>query len=109
MDMEAKYSDIKPFLSRLTRIPADNLILVDIVQSQFRVHSHDDHKLKGLSGSCIFAYEFYPIISTGNGSLDQDQSKRPEAQQTLSDIQRGTVSCKWKTFTNIFCHLGIWA
>ena len=94
MDMEAKYSDIKPFLSRLTRIPADNLILVDIVQSQFRVHSHDDHKLKGLSGSCIFAYEFYPIIS---GSLDQDQSKRPEAQQTLSDIQRGTVSCKSKT------------
>ena len=36
MDMEAKYSDIKPFLSRLTKIPVENLILVDIVQAQFR-------------------------------------------------------------------------
>ena len=69
----------------------DNLILVDIVQSQFRAHSHDDVKLKGLSGSCIFAYEFYPII----GSSDLDPAKRPEAQQTLSDIQRGALSCEF--------------
>ena len=69
----------------------DNLILVDIVQSQFRAHSHDDVKLKGLSGSCIFAYEFYPII----GSSDLDPAKRPEAQQTLSDIQRGALSSEF--------------
>ena len=72
----------------------DNLILVDIVQSQFRAHSHDDVKLKGLSGSCIFAYEFYPII----GSSDLDPAKRPEAQQTLSDIQRGALSCEFLFF-----------
>ena len=77
----------------------DNLILVDIVQSQFRAHSHDDVKLKGLSGSCIFAYEFYPII----GSSDLDSAKRPEAQQTLSDIQRGALSCEFfKIFNRIF-------
>ena len=72
---------------------------VDIVQSQFRAHSHDDVKLKGLSGSCIFAYEFYPII----GSSDLDPAKRPEAQQTLSDIQRGALSCEiFKNLNRIF-------
>ena len=60
------------------------------LHAEYRAHSNDDHKLKGLSGSCIFAYEFYPII----GSSELDQAKRPEAQQTLSDIQRGTLSCK---------------
>ena len=39
MDMEAKYSDIKPFLSRHCNIPSQNLILVDILQAQFRVSS----------------------------------------------------------------------
>ena len=80
----------------------DNLILVDIVQSQFRAHSHDDVKLKGLSGSCIFAYEFYPII----GSSDLDPAKRPEAQQTLSDIQRGALSCEFLLFKSI-CTIGV--
>ena len=78
----------------------DNLILVDIVQSQFRAHSHDDVKLKGLSGSCIFAYEFYPII----GSSELDPAKRPEAQQTLSDIQRGALSCE---FFYLILHLSL--
>ena len=76
----------------------DNLILVDIVQSQFRAHSHDDVKLKGLSGSCIFAYEFYPII----GSSDLDPAKRPEAQQTLSDIQRGALSCEFLFLNSMY-------
>jgi hypothetical protein len=37
LDMEAKYSDLKPSLSQLCKIPPQNLILVDIVHSQFRV------------------------------------------------------------------------
>ena len=62
LDMEARYSDIKPILSKLSRLPVENLILVDIVQSQFRVStSSEEQKLKGLNGSCLFAYEFQPI------------------------------------------------
>ena len=37
MDMEARYSDLKKSLSQLCQIETPNLILVDIVQSQFRV------------------------------------------------------------------------
>ncbi len=37
--MEAKYSDLKPSLSQLCKISPQNLILVDIVQAQFRVNS----------------------------------------------------------------------
>ena len=37
MDMEARYSSLKTSLSHLCQIPTENLILVDIVQSQFRV------------------------------------------------------------------------
>ena len=37
LDMEAKYSDLKPSLSQLCKISPQNLILVDIVHAQFRV------------------------------------------------------------------------
>ena len=37
MDMESRYSNIRPRLSKLCKIPFHNLILVDIVQCQFRV------------------------------------------------------------------------
>ena len=37
LDMEAKYSELKPSLSQLCKIPPHNLILVDIVHAQFRV------------------------------------------------------------------------
>ena len=37
MDMEAKYSSLKSSLSNLCEIMAENLLLVEIVQSQFRV------------------------------------------------------------------------
>ena len=37
MDMEARYSNLKKSLSQLCQIPTQNLILVDIVHSQFRV------------------------------------------------------------------------
>jgi len=37
LDMEAKYSELKPSLSQLCKIPPQNLLLVDIVQAQFRV------------------------------------------------------------------------
>lgn len=102
LDMEAKYADIKPRLSRLSRIPADNLILVDIVQSQFRIDASDDQKLKGLNGTCIFAYEFRPLISRDAAAATTSTSssvagaetgpKSSDTPQTLSDIQRGTVS-----------------
>ena len=88
LDMEARYSDIKPILSRCSRIPADNLILVDIVQSQFRVStSSEEQKLKALNGSCLFAYEFQPLKGVQRPS--QTSMKAP---QTLSEIQRGTVA-----------------
>ena len=40
MDMEARYSQLKKCLSQLCQIETQNLILVDIVQSQFRVRFH---------------------------------------------------------------------
>ena len=107
LDMEAKYSDIKPRLSRLSKgalfkdfltfydhfsfaVPADNLILVDIIQSQFRAQNTDEQKLKGLNGSCIFAYEFRSLLAGArNSSIGSN-----EQAQSLSDIQRGTVSRK---------------
>jgi ubiquitin carboxyl-terminal hydrolase 6/32 len=97
MDMEAKYSDIKPCLSKLCKIPAGSLILVDIVQSQFRVTSNVEQKLKGLNGSCIFAYEF-PSLSPQTAlisvSSSSSCSQKAVVPQSLSDIQRGTVARK---------------
>ena len=91
LDMEARYSDIKPALSRLSRIPAESLILVEIVQSQFRISTaSEEQKLKGLSGSCLFAYEFQPL----KGFQRPSQSSTSKAPQTLSEIQRGTVARK---------------
>lgn len=37
LDMEAKYSDLKTNLSQLCKLESQNLILVDIVQAQFKV------------------------------------------------------------------------
>ena len=91
LDMEAKYSNIRPLLSRLSRVPADHLLLVDIVQSQFRVSAHEETKLKGLNGSCLFAYEFRPL-EDANGGLKKSVVEAPP--QTLSEIQRGTVAGK---------------
>ena len=88
LDMEAKYSDIRPLLSRLSRVPTDHLLLVDIVQSQFRVSAHEETKLKGLNGSCLFAYEFRPLEAVGG--LKKTVVEAPP--QTLSEIQRGTVA-----------------
>ena len=39
MDMEARYTSIKTNLSKLCNIPVENLLLVDVVQSQLRVTS----------------------------------------------------------------------
>ncbi len=109
MDMEARYSNIKPKLSNLCNIPASNLILVDIVQSQFRLISNEEQKLKGLNGSCLFAYEFEPTAelnlnqmasltlsttSTTTTTTTATAASRPPVTQTLSDIQRGTVISK---------------
>ena len=38
MDMEAKRSALKPMLAKLCKIPPGNLVVVDIVRSQFRVY-----------------------------------------------------------------------
>ncbi len=105
LDMEAKYSAIKPRLSRLSRIPADSLILVDIVQSQFRLHANEEQKLKSLNGSCIFAYEFMPrgqnesgllsrgpTVSVGSTNSNNNADMKESLPATLSDIQRGTVT-----------------
>ena len=89
LDMEAKYSDIRPLLSRLSRVPADHLLLVDIVQSQFRVSAQEETKLKGLNGSCLFAYEFRPL-ELACSNVKKSVVEAPP--QTLSEIQRGTVS-----------------
>ena len=91
LDMEAKYSDIRPLLSRLSRLPAEHLLLVDIVQSQFRVSAQEETKLKGLNGSCLFAYEFRPLEISNNFK----KSVVETPPQTLSEIQRGTVSGKF--------------
>ena len=77
----------------------DNLLLVDIVQSQFRVHSQEEQKLKSLNGCCLFAYQFYPLYSkdsNGAGGQAQAAAMRPVTAdtpptQTLSEIQRGTA------------------
>ena len=37
MDMEARYSSIKTSLSQMCKVPAANLTLVEVIQSQLRV------------------------------------------------------------------------
>ena len=102
LDMEAKYSDIRPLLSRYSRVPADHLLLVDIVQSQFRVSAQEETKLKGLNGSCLFAYEFRPLEPLN----DLKKSVVEAPPQTLSEIQRGTVSGKVSSaFFEEFCFI----
>ena len=49
LDMESRFSSIKPHLSRICRIQPHNPILVDIVSSQFRVKKgKEDTILKGI-------------------------------------------------------------
>ena len=38
LEIEARFSSIKNHLSKLCKIPPQNLVLVDIIQSQFRVN-----------------------------------------------------------------------
>ncbi|CAB4058241.1 USP6_32 [Lepeophtheirus salmonis] len=83
LDMDSKYTAIRNHLTKLCRIPAENLILVDVVNAQFRVPPSEEQKVKNMNGTCIFAYEFKArpesklshVTTTGN-------------TQTFSDIQR---------------------
>jgi hypothetical protein len=71
MDMEAKYSDIKPFLSRLTKIPVDNLILVIIYLNLDLLFKHLAVTIYNLfiisnAQSWNYKYEFADFQRAGN-------------------------------------------
>ena len=78
LDMEDKCSAVPPALARLCGVPPSNLVLVDIVQSQVRgslpadrglqvrLISSSEQKVRGLGGSCIYAYEVPPAWLSRN-------------------------------------------
>eukprot|EP00095_Tigriopus_kingsejongensis_P012381 snap_masked-scaffold190_size271632-processed-gene-1.19 protein:Tk12381 transcript:snap_masked-scaffold190_size271632-processed-gene-1.19-mRNA-1 annotation:"ubiquitin carboxyl-terminal hydrolase 32" len=84
LDMESKYSNIRPRLSRICKIPPANLILVEIVQCQFRAIPMEEQKIKGMNGSCIYAYEFHSTMSRSKLTHNE--------QQSFSEIQRNVQS-----------------
>jgi len=67
LDMEDKCSVIPPKLARVCGVPPSNLVLVDIIQSQIRVISSHEQKVRNLNGSCIYAYEV-PRSPEGNSN-----------------------------------------
>jgi len=89
MDMEEKGTAIPPWLAKLTGVPPQNMVLVDIIQSQVRVISLAEHKLRTLSTSTIFAYELVKPAEVKVTVASQ--------HKTLPDIQRSSNSkCKTK-------------
>merc|ERR1719466_432469 len=90
MDMEEKGTAIPAWLAKLTGVPPQNMVLVDILQSQVRVISLAEHKLRTLSTSSIFAYELVKPAQVKLTVASQEKS--------LPDIQR---SSNPKSKTNI--------
>ncbi|XP_059091560.1 ubiquitin carboxyl-terminal hydrolase 32-like isoform X2 [Tigriopus californicus] len=84
LNMESRYSSVRPHLSELCGIPPQNLILVDIVQCQFRAIPAEEQKLKGMNKSCIYAYEFHSTMNTTKSARNE--------QQSFSEIQRNVQS-----------------
>jgi len=88
LDMEDKCSAIPPRLARICGVPPSNLVLVDIIQSQIRLISSHEQKVRGLSGSCIYAYEVTRSVEgTTNKVISTSQG-----DQTITDIQRSVHS-----------------
>jgi len=88
LDMEDKCSAIPPRLARICGVPPSNLVLVDIIQSQIRLISSHEQKVRGLSGSCIYAYE---VTRSVEGTTNKVISTS-HGDQTITDIQRSVHS-----------------
>jgi ubiquitin carboxyl-terminal hydrolase 6/32 len=88
LDMEDKCSAVPPALAKLCHVPPSNLVLVDIVQSQVRLVSGSEQKVRGLGGSCIYAYE---VTRTGD-RVTNTGGGEGEPGLTITDIQRSVHS-----------------
>jgi len=88
LDMEDKCSAIPPRLARICGVPPSNIVLVDIIQSQIRIISSHEQKVRGLSGSCIYAYE---VTRCMEGTCNRVGNSNP-GDQTITDIQRSVHS-----------------
>jgi len=88
LDMEDKCSAIPPRLARICGVPPSNLVLVDIIQSQIRLISSHEQKVRGLGGSCIYAYEVPRCMEGTNNKV----TSTSQGDQTITDIQRSVHS-----------------
>jgi len=89
LDMEDKCSAIPPALAKHCSLPPSNIILVDIVQSQVRAISGNEQKVRGLGGSCIYAYE---VTRSAERVTNTAERKEGEESLTITDIQRSVHS-----------------
>lgn len=96
LNMDEKYKALKQELSTLSGIPADQLLLVEIVGPIVKTLPRDDHKIRMLMGSgTLYAYELPAPALIPTMSAEEEvnaQTVVPKENIGLNEIQRGKIA-----------------
>lgn len=101
LDVDEKYETLKKELSKLCKIPPNQLLLVEVYNSMIKNIPHERDKLKSLNGSPLYAYElpptsFKPLASLVNSPSLQRQSALTTTANGLPPVNAPTPS-SWKS------------
>ncbi|XP_076452524.1 ubiquitin carboxyl-terminal hydrolase 32-like isoform X2 [Babylonia areolata] len=95
LNMDEKYKALKQELSTLSGIPADQLLLVEILGPIVKTLPRDDHKIRMLMGSgTLYAYELPAPALIPTMSAEEESAAHSIAKENigLNEIQRGKIA-----------------
>lgn len=84
LNHDDRYLALKQQLGQLCQINPQLLLIAEVQGATFKSIPSDDHKVRMVSGSCLFAYE----LCFSHDFLPEDDQKMHREPQTLTQIQR---------------------
>lgn len=93
LNMDEKYRALKRELSSLTTVPAEQILLVEIVGPVVKTLPHDTQKVRNMLGGSLYAYELPPVEQIEPLTVEEETQDR-KSKIGLSEIQRGISSKK---------------
>ncbi|OWF52140.1 Ubiquitin carboxyl-terminal hydrolase 32 [Mizuhopecten yessoensis] len=94
LNMDEKYRALKRELSKLTNIPFEQILFVEIMGPLVKTLPKDDQKLRTLLGGVLYAYELPPPEDIKPLTVEEEKCSKTKSSLGLNDIQRGLTKAK---------------
>lgn len=94
LNMDEKYKALKKELSRLTSIPPDQILFVEIMGPIVKALPKDNQMVKTLVGGVLYAYELPPHEEIKPMTIEEEKGTVLKNSVGLNDIQRGLATKK---------------